>query len=316
MQTVLGITVPFFALILAGYVAARRSWVPGDAVPAFNGFLLYFAVPAMLFRFASALPFAELANGRLLVAWSGAGLAVLLATVWAGRRIGLGLRDAAFFGLAGSVGNVGFLGVPLLVALMGERAAAPAIVAIVADLVALSSVGLAIAHRDPAGDGARGPGVREIAVRVLLNPLLVAMCAGAAFSYFGWRLWLPLEEFVRLLALAAGPCALFAIGVSLVRPDPPLPSPAIAPPTAAKLLVPPLAARAAVWLAGVEPFAARVAFLAAALPSAGWVFIFAQGHKADAGRIAATILVTTALAFVTFSVLVWALGVTPPAPAR
>jgi len=313
MQTVLGITVPFFALILAGYVAARRAWVPGEAVPAFNGFLLYFAVPAMLFRFAATIPFAELANARLLFAWSVAGLGVLLATVWAARRIGLGLRDAAFFGLAGSVGNIGFLGVPLLVALLGERAAAPAIVAIVADLVALSTVGLAIAHRDPADGKAGGPGTREILLRVLLNPMLVAMSAGAAFSYHGWRLVLPLEEFVRLLALAAGPCALFAIGVSLVRPDAPLRSPAIALPTLAKLVAHPLAVGGAVWLAGVEPFAARVAFLAAALPSAGWVFIFAQGHKADAGRIAATILVTTALAFVTFSTLVWGLGIQPPA---
>ena len=312
MQTVLGITVPFFALILAGYVAARRAWVPGEAVPAFNGFLLYFAVPAMLFRFASTIPFAELANVRLLAGWALAGLAVLLATIWAARRIGLGLRDAAFFGLAGSVGNVGFLGVPLLVALLGERAAAPAIVAIVADLVALSTVGLAIAHRDPFGEDARGPSVREIALRVLLNPMLVAMSAGAAFSYFGWRLWLPLEEIVRLLSLAAGPCALFAIGVSLVRPDAPLRSPAIALPAVAKLVVHPLAVGGAMWLSGVDAFAAKVAFLAAALPSAGWVFIFAQGHKADAGRIAATILVTTALAFVTFSALVWALGVTPP----
>jgi len=313
MQTILGITVPFFALILAGYLAARRGWVPVEAVPAFNGFLIRFAVPAMLFRFASTTPFGEIANGALLAAWGAAGLAVLLLTVWAARRAGLRVRDAAFFGLAGAVGNIGFLGVPLLVALLGERAAAPAIVAIVGDLVVLSTVGLALAHTDPADPQDKGAGLKEIGLRVLLNPMLVAMSAGAAFSYFGWRLWLPIEEVVRLLALAAGPCALFAIGVSLVRPDTPLRSPAILLPTAAKLLVHPAIVAVAVWAAGVEPFAAKVAVLAAALPSAGWVFIFAQDHRADAGRIAATILVTTALAFLTFSLLVWALGVTPPA---
>jgi malonate transporter and related proteins len=313
MQTILTITVPFFALILAGYVAARRAWVPGEAVPAFNGFLLYFAVPAMLFRFAATIPFDELANGRLLLAWSGAGLAVLLATVWAARRIGLGLRDAAFFGLAGSVGNIGFLGVPLLVALLGERAAAPTIVAIVVDLAVLATVGLALAHLDPANEEERQHGAREIALRVLLNPMLVAMAAGATFSYFSWGLWTPLEEIVRLLANAAGPCALFAIGVTLVRPDAPVRSPAIGLPVAAKLVAHPLAAVVALQVAGVEAFAAKVALLAAALPSAGWVVIFAQRHEADAGRVAAVILVTTSLAFVTFSALVWALGVTPPA---
>lgn len=312
MQTILTITVPFFALILAGYVSARRGWVPTEAVPAFNGFLLYFAIPAMLFRFASSTPFHEIANARLFVAWTAGGAAVLLATVWAGRRIGLRLRDAAFLALAGSVGNLGFLGVPLLVALLGERAAAPTIVAIVVDLAVLATLGLAIAHNDPAGDGEREQGMRTIAARVLLNPMLVAMSAGAVFSWFTWRLWTPLDEIVRLLANAAGPCALFAIGVSLVRPDAPVRSPVVALPVAVKLLLHPLVVALALWAAGVEKFAALVALLAAALPSAGWVFIFAQRHEADAGRVAATILVTTALAFVTFSALVWVLGVSPP----
>ena len=64
MRTILGVTLPFFALVLFGYIAARRRWVPTDAVPAFNGFLLFFAVPAMLFRFAANTPFEEIANGR------------------------------------------------------------------------------------------------------------------------------------------------------------------------------------------------------------------------------------------------------------
>ncbi len=312
MQTILTITVPFFALILAGYVAASRDWVPTAAVPAFNGFLLYFAVPAMLFRFASTTPFDQIANGRLFLAWTAAGILVLLAVVWMGRRAGLGLRDAAFFGLAGGVGNLGFLGVPLLVALLGERAAAPAIVAIVADLAVIASVGLAIAHLDPADGDERGNGLRDIALRVLLNPMLAAMSVGAVFSFFTWRLWTPLDEMTRLLANAAGPCALFAIGASLVRPDAPIRSRILALPVAAKLVLHPLVAAVALWIAGVEPFVALVALLAAAHPSAGWVFIFAQRHRADAGRVAAVILVTTALAFVTFSALVWVLGVTAP----
>lgn len=311
MQTILTITIPFFALIFAGYVAARRSWVPTAAVPAFNGFLLYFAVPAMLFRFASLTPFGEIANGELFLAWTAAGLVVLLATTWLARRLGLRLREAAFMGLAGGVGNLGFLGVPLLVALLGERAAAPTIVAIVADLAVLASVGLAIAHHDPA-DGEEGQGAREIAARVLLNPMLVAMSLGALFSYHGWRPWTPVDEMVRLLANAAGPCALFAIGVSLVRPDAPLRAPVVALPVVAKLVVHPLVAALVLWAAGVDRFAALVATFAAALPSAGWVFIFAERHDAQAGRISAAILLTTALAFVSFSALVWLLGVSPP----
>ena len=60
---------------------------------------------------------------------------------------------------------------------------------------------------------------------------------------------------------------------------------------------------------GIDEFATQVAVLTAALPSAGWVFIFAIRYEADAGRVSATILITTALAFATFSGLVWLMGI-------
>ena len=62
-------------------------------------------------------------------------------------------------------------------------------------------------------------------------------------------------------------------------------------------------------LFGIDEFTTMVAVLVAALPSAGWVFIFAIRYEADVGRVSATILLTTALAFVTFSALVWILGI-------
>lgn len=307
---ILSVTLPFFALILFGYIAASRRWVPTEAVPAFNGFLLYFAVPAMLFRFAANTPFREITNGTFFAAWGIAGVAVLLIVAFVSRRfLRESLRDSAFLGLAGAVANAGFLGVPMLVALLGERAAAPVILAIVADLVIVSSVGLVIAEMG----GATGRGwredVRDAAIRIFLNPFVLSMLLGAAFSGFGWKLVTPLAEIVKLLADAAGPCALFAIGVSLVRTDARLNSAVLALPIAAKLLLHPFIVWLAMHLFGIDDFTTTVAVLVAALPSAGWVFIFAIRYEADAGRISATILLTTAIAFVTFSALVWLMGI-------
>src|SRR3954469_18033273 len=101
MRTILAVTLPFFALVLFGYVAARRRWVPTEAVPAFNGFLLFFAVPAMLFRFAANTPFAQITDGRYFAAWATSGVLILLAVAFVCRRVlGERLRDAAFYGLA------------------------------------------------------------------------------------------------------------------------------------------------------------------------------------------------------------------------
>ncbi len=302
---ILSVTVPFFALILFGYVAAKKSWVPVEAVPAFNGFLLFFAVPAMLFRFAANTPFREIVNYRFFFAWGLMGVTIACIVTYLARRfLRLSQRDAAFYGMAGVVPNSGFLGVPMLVALMGARAAAPVILSIVADLLFVASCGLALAE----SGGATGRGwradVRDAVIRIALNPFVVAMVLGAIFSGMEWKLLTPAAEIVKLLADSAGPCALFAIGVSLVRPDAPLKSPDLALPIASKLLLHPLAAWVVMTAIGADDFTRKVATLTAALPSAGWVFIFATRYEADAGKISAEILLTTAIAFVTFSALV------------
>src|SRR5688572_19170200 len=180
----------------------------------------------MLFRFAANTPFDELVNVGFFAAWGVAGVTVLLIVTWISHRLfRASMRDAAFLGLASAVGNAGFLGVPMLVALLGERAAAPVILAIVADLVIVASAGLALAEMG----GATGRGwredLRDAALRIFLNPFVISMLLGAVFSRNEWKLVIPFSEIVKLLADAAGPCALFAIGVSLVRPGASIRSP-------------------------------------------------------------------------------------------
>lgn len=308
MQTMLNITLPFFALILLGFVAARARVVPGEAVPAFNGFLLYFAVPAMLFRFAATAPFREIANGPFFLGYTVASLGSLVAATLATRRLfRASMRDAAFLGLSASVTNIGYLGIPMIVAMLGERAAAPTILAAFIDQTIVVSVALTWALADTAGNRHWTAGVRDALLRAMGNPFLIAIVAGGAFSAFSWSLPVPASEIVRLLANAAGPCALFAIGVSLAGQGDKPKSAVVAIPVAAKLLLHPVLA----WLLlrpFVEPIVATAGVLAAALPTAGWAFIFAQRYGADAGRVSATILITTAAAFITFTAWAWVMG--------
>lgn len=306
MQAIAVITVPFFSIIFFGYLAARMRWVPPEAVPAFNGFLLYFAVPAMLFRLVSEMTVADFVQSGYLAAYSVTGILTLLVIVAAARSLFKArLRDAAFYGLAGSVTNVGYLGIPLLVALLGERAAGPAVMSTIVDQTLTAALALALAQFEKSGGRGWIKGTGEAVLHALTNPFLVSIAAGALFSLLGWKLPTPALEIVRLLGNSAGPCALFAIGVSLVRIDAPLTSPILALPVAGKLLLHPLLAWLIMSAFDIDPFAKTVAVLTAALPTAGWAFIFAQRYDADASRVSAVILCTTALSFVTVSGLVW-----------
>ena len=56
MLTVLEVTLPVFALVLCGWVAARRGLLQDSGVEGINIFVFWFALPAMLFRAVAAHP--------------------------------------------------------------------------------------------------------------------------------------------------------------------------------------------------------------------------------------------------------------------
>jgi predicted permease len=310
---ILQITFPFFALVLAGYVATRRGLLPLAAIPGLNAFVLFFALPCMLFRFGARTPLPQLLDVRLAAVYLLAGLLIVAATVWLTRRGPMGWNDAAFGALVAAFPNSGFMGVPLLVALLGAQAAGPVIVTLVLDLVITSSLCIALSRLDAAGlqgaEQAAGKALKGVAS----NPMPWAILLGAVLSGTGWPVPGPIAQTVGLLADAASPVALFTIGAVLARSQmassAPVPVRNYAPVVFIKLIVHPLLVGALGWLAmasGLElnPFSLTVAILAAALPSASNVSLLAERFGADNGRVARIILWTTAIAFFSFSAAV------------
>src|SRR3954468_14006085 len=105
MQAILAVTIPFFALVLCGYVAARQQVLPEAAVPGLNAFVLFFALPCMLFRFGASMPFAQLINPALIGVYALCALVIVFFTVAAtlrrassaqGLAKGVDMKNAAF----------------------------------------------------------------------------------------------------------------------------------------------------------------------------------------------------------------------------
>jgi predicted permease len=314
MFEVLRVTFPFFALVLCGYAAARKGLLPLEAIPGLNGFVLFFALPCMLFRFGAGTPIAQLLDAGVFFTY----LLCALIMVAFGIAISLNDRirwnDASLGALVAAFPNTGFMGVPLLVALLGPQAAGPAIVTILVDMVITTSLCVALSRMDAAGEHGAAVAARKALAGMVRNPMPWAISLGGAFSYWNLELVGPVAKTVGLLADAASPVALFTIGAVLARsqilaherPHGPLRLSDYLPIALTKLLLHPvlvlLVAGAAVQMgAGIEPFALMVMVLVAALPSASNVSLLAERLGADNGRIARIILVTTAAAFLTFS---------------
>lgn len=319
MSAVLAVTVPFFALVLAGYLAAQRRVLPEAAIPGLNAFVLYFALPAMLFRFGAETPILELLNPVVLAVWLVCALLLVFVTIAC--TLGpVNLKDAAFGALVAAFPNTGFMGVPLLVALLGPAAAGPVIAIVLADLFVTTSLCIALAQAHDASGGGTRAAARRALRGTLANPLPWAIAAGALFSVAGLALPGPLAEVVRLLADAATPVALFTIGAVLwhagQHAHTRTPLALYLPVAAVKLLLHPLlvfaVGAAAIQLgAPLSAFQLLVLTLAAALPSASNVSLLAERYGADNGRIARIILASTAAAFVSFSLLAALFGATP-----
>jgi predicted permease len=320
MQAILAVTVPFFALVLCGYLAARRHVLPESAIPGLNAFVLYFALPCMLFRFGSSTPILELLNPAVLAVYLSSALLMVFFTVAMTLSDRVQLKDAAFGALVASFPNTGFMGVPLLVALLGKAAAGPMICTILADIFVTSSLCIALAQaHDAAGHGARTAALRALR-GTFSNPLPWSIALGAVFSVSGLALPAPVQSIVYMLADAATPVALFTIGAVLYRAGQHAkvrtPAREFVPVALIKLFVHPLlvlslglAARS--LGAPITGFQITVITLVAALPSASNVSLLAERYGADNGRIARIIMTSTVLAFGSFSAAAWLFGVQP-----
>ena len=310
MLSILLVTFPFFALVLCGYVATRRHMLPLLAIPGLNSFVLFFALPCMLYRFGASTPIAQLLDGTLVAVYLLCALVMVALTVWLTRRGSVGWNDAAFGALVGAFPNTGFMGVPLLVAMLGAAAAGPAIVTITIDMLVTSSLCIALSRLDGADEHGASRAARLALKGVVINPLPWAIVLGGLSSATGFVLPKPILDTATLLADAASPVALFTIGAVLARSQmnskQATPIGHYLPVVLLKLLIHPvlvgLTGLAAI-AAGLplERFTLTVLVLVAALPSASNVALLAERFGADNGRIARIILLSTVLAFFSFS---------------
>jgi predicted permease len=333
--SVLQITLPFFALVLLGYIATRQKLMPTSAIPGLNTFVLFFALPCMLFRFGASTPISQLLDASVFVVYLPCALTMVALTMALTRSRRTNWNNASFGALVAAFPNTGFMGMPMLVALLGAQVTGPTIITIAIDLVVTTSLCVALSRLDGAEEHGARVALKKALVGMVSNPMPWAILLGTAFSAMNLELIGPLAKTVELLGNAASPAALFTIGAVMARSamlhtptdiDFPDTGPhteqlnskqmPIQKVSAAsrdfwaiallKLILHPLL----VLLVGgsaiqlglpLSHMALTVIVLVAALPSASNVALLAERFDADTARIARIILVSTTLAFLSFS---------------
>ncbi|MCB1471420.1 MAG: AEC family transporter [Rhodobiaceae bacterium] len=308
MGDVLLITLPFFAVCGLGFLAIRSGLLGPEAVGNLNIFAFYFAMPALVIGALARQDIASILDARIFVSWLIAGVGVFAIGYLAIRlvRPQAAPAERAIAGQAASVGNIGFLGLPLGIAAFGDGVMGPMVAALLVDLVVLIPLSIGLLESARRGGGAAGA-VRALR-GVVMNPFIVAIVSGVALSLTGIGLPAWLERFTDFLGSAASPAALFALGASLAgRTEVSTFAPA-ALLTTLKLLVHPALLLGLLWMTGAPAGPAAMAVLIAAMPVAGNVFVIAERYGALVRAVSTAVLVSTVIAVASVSlVLAWAL---------
>ena len=300
-------TLPFFALIATGYLAGRTRFFTPEATAYLTKFVFYFALSAMLFGFAANLSLGAVFAWPFVAAYLGASLAVYTLAFGVGRMRGISVEEAAVEAQCAVIGNVGFLGVPMLVLLLGPAAAGPILLVLAIDLIVFSSLITLVITARREGSLTFGV-VGVLLVGLAKNPMIVAIVLGLAWGASGWVVPVPVNEYLTTLGAAATPGALFAIGASLAGRSADRMQVAGWLAFCKLVLHPAAVAVLAFWVFPVEAFSASVMVAAAALPVAGNVYILAAHYGVAPQRVSTAILISTVCSIVTVTAVIGMVG--------
>ncbi len=302
LAPVFNAVLPVFGLVACGLLAGRFGLVPQASSEALNQFVYAFALPAMLFVAVYRGSLEEILSGYFLAAVIIATLATAIVGYFISRRVqGGDTPESILRGLNGSFANTGFLGIPLVTVAYGERAILPAALATVAPNLfsfAVAIVCLELASKQSGGHTLKALG------GVARSPLIWPIALAVLLVALGVKIPLPAEKFASLLAAAAGPCALFAIGLFVSQLSLRAGVAAAWPSTALKLVLhPALTALLVLWLLPVDPFWAMVAVVCASLPLGATAFVLAQRYKMLEAETSTGAVLSTGVSVFTVSIV-------------
>lgn len=304
MEPVFNVVLPVFGIILSGYACGRFQLLGPASSEALNKFVYFVALPVLLFYAMARVHPDEILNWPFLAAFGGGSIIVtIFGIIFARIVFRTRLSEQAMFGMVSIFGNTGYMGIPLSIVAFGDAGALPAIVATVFQTIIMIPIYAVMIEADLRGERGLTAAV-NVTKSLTRNPLMISSVAGLAWSFTGISIPTPVATFCEILSAAAGPSALFAVGMFLVGKPLLHGIGETGSVTAIKLLIHPVVTWALfTFVFEVEPLWYAIGILMSALPAGALCFVVAQNYNVYVQRTSAAILISTIAAGVTLSVL-------------
>ncbi|MHC5653636.1 AEC family transporter [Stappia sp.] len=307
MENVVSLALPFFGLIFLGIAAGKLKKLPAEGMAWMQFFIVYIALPALFFRLLAKTPVEELTNLGYVAATTFSTYSAFAIAFCFGVIASQGnIPEATIQALVGSYSNIGYMGPGLTLAVLGPAAAVPTALIFCFDnmlLFTLAPLMMALAGTD------NEPPLKTaltVLRRIFTHPFILATIAGVLAAAVRFEPPQALDTLLTFLSNAAAPCALFAMGVTVVqRPlgRVPVELPVV---LLVKLVIHPVIVLLLLnWVGGFDPAWVATAVLMACLPPAANVFVIAQQYGVYVERASSAILIGTIVSTLTVSAFIY-----------
>jgi predicted permease len=298
---------PVFAVILTGWTVGYTGYVSRALSDALIHFAYNIAMPALLIVTIAQEPAHSLVRWRFLLAFGGGSLLCFILVFGVISICGSrSLASRTMHGMAASMTNTGFVALPVLQAIYGQRAVLPAAIATVFVAVVMfpaAVILLELGQRDTHGSRT----ATMVTVKhVVLNPLVISTLIGMLCSVLDLRMPGPVTAYFGIFAAALTPCALFAIGLGLSIDGLRANIGRASLLSAVKLVIMPLIVYGLSVSLGLAPLYTIAAVICAAVPTAKTVYILAGEYRCEEMMVASTISMTALVSVI--SLVVWLYG--------
>lgn len=310
MADILALTIPFFGIILLGSLTRLKGWFSAADGRMISRYVFFVVLPPFMFVAITARPLNDIFNPEFTLRYELVTLTLFGLAFIVGRYLlKLSRKEASLFSLNASYPNYGYIGVPLALLAFGEDAAVPmAVILVVNNAVLVLLVALFITDETSGGTGSTF--VKTMA-SLVKNPLLMSVVVAMGFSASGLTMPEMPALFLDLLAGAAAPTALFALGIALVGQPVRAAWGELGALALFKLFMHPLM-MALVFLGWpaigpypFDPLWIKIALIFSCLPVAANVFNLAEFYGVYSGRTATSIMLSTLIASVSVPAMMY-----------
>jgi malonate transporter len=298
---------PVFAVILTGWIVGYTGYLSRALSDALIHFAYNIAMPALLIVTIAQESGHSLINWRFLVAFGGGSLLCFILvfgimSIHASRS----LASRTMHGMAASMTNTGFVALPVLQAIYGQRAVLPAAIATVFVAVVMFPAAVILLELGQRDAHAARTAPMVTVKHVVLNPLVISTLIGMLWSVLDLRMPGPVTVYFGIFADALTPCALFAIGLGLSIDGLRANIWQASLLSAVKLVIMPLIVYGLSMSLGLDPLYTIAAVICAAVPTAKTAYILAGEYRCEEMMVASTVSMTTLASVITL--MAWLYG--------